>query len=62
MTHTRLDIENVVGIVDIFQDDTKKYHYEIIKRIFGYLKGTFYYEIWYDRSSDFTQCAYTNAD
>ena len=31
-------------------------------RIFKYLKGTSNYGIWYDRSSDFTLCAYTNSN
>ena len=39
-----------------------EYHFAIVKRIFRYLRGTFDYVIWYDRSSDFTLCAYTNAN
>ena len=54
LTHTRLDIENAVGIVARFQSNHKEYHYVEIKRIFRYLKGTSDYEIWYDISSDFT--------
>ena len=46
----------------IFQDDPKEYHFVSMKRIFRYLKGTYEYGIWYDRSSDFTLCAYTDAD
>ena len=45
-----------------FQDDPKEYHYAVVKRIFKYLKGIFDYGIWYDRSNDFSLCAYTNAD
>ena len=62
MTHTRLDIKNVVGILARFQVDLKEYHDATMNRIFRYLKGTFDYGIWYDRSSDFTLCAYTNGD
>ena len=62
LTHTRPDIENVVGIVSIFKADPKEYHYVAVKRIFKYLKGTSNYGIWCDRSSDFTLCAYTNVD
>ena len=62
MIHTRLDIENVVGIVDRFQDDPKEYHFAVVKRIFKYLKGISNYGIWYDRSSNFTLCAYTDLD
>ena len=39
-THTRLDIENAVGIVVRFQADPREAHYVAVKRIFRYLKGT----------------------
>ena len=57
LTHTRLDIENAVGIAARFQANPKEYHYAIVQRAFRYLKGTSNYGIWYDRSSDFTLCA-----
>ena len=62
MTHTSRDIENVVGIVARFQANPKESHYTTIKRIFKYLKGTHDFGLWYDRSNDFTLCAYTNVD
>lgn len=62
MTHTRVDIENTLGIIAIFQANPKENHYGVVKIIFGYLKGTSHYGIWYDRSSDFTLSAYTNAN
>ena len=66
MTHTRLDIENTIGTIAIFQVDIqvdpKGCHYAAVKRISKYLKGTFDYGIWYDRSSDFTLCSYIDAD
>ena len=37
-----------------------EYYYVGVKRIFKYFKGTCNYGIWYDRSSDFTLCAYTD--
>ena len=40
LTHTRLDIENVVGIIARFQADPKEAHYAILERISRYLKGT----------------------
>ena len=46
----------------IFQADPKEYHYAIVKMIFGYLKGASDYDIWYDKSNDFTLCTYTNVD
>ena len=33
LTHTRLDIENVVGIVARFQEDVREAHYAAVKRI-----------------------------
>ena len=54
LTHTRPDIENVVGIVARFQDDPKDYHFVVVKRIFIYLKSTPNFGLWYNRSSDFT--------
>ena len=40
LTHTRLNIENVVGIVARFQANPIEEHYAAIKRIFRYLKET----------------------
>lgn len=62
LIHTRLYIENVVGIVARFQDDHKESHYAVVKRIFKYSKGTPNYGLSYDISSDFNLCAYTNLD
>ena len=62
LTHTRPNIENIVGIIARFQADPKDYHYAIVKRIFRYLKGTSNNGIWYYRSSDFTLYAYTNVN
>lgn len=62
LTHTKPYIEIVVGIVSRFQADPKETHYATVKRIFKYLKGTPNFGLWYDRSSDFTLCAYTDVD
>ena len=62
LTHTRPNIYNALGIVARFQANPMEYHFVVVKRIFIYLKGTFKYGIWYDRSSDFTLCAYTDVD
>ena len=62
LTHTRLDIENVVRIVARFKVDPREVHYEIVKRIFRYLKGTLEFKLWYDRSNGFTLYAYTYVD
>ena len=61
VTHTRPDIENAVGIVAQFYVDLREAHYVTVKRIFRYLKGTFEFGLWYDRSNDFTLSDYTNA-
>ena len=62
LTHPMLDIENVVWIVARFQADPRKTHYAIVKRIFRYLKGTFEFGLWYERSNDFTLSDYIDAD
>lgn len=62
LTHTKLDIENAVRIVVKFQTDPREIHYATVKMIFRYLKGTFEFGLWYERSNDFSLSAYTNAD
>lgn len=57
LSHTRSDIENVVGIIEIFQVDPKESHYVVVKRIFKQLKGTPNFGSWYDTSNDF-MCIY----
>ena len=53
---------NAIGIVVGYHDDPKEYHYEAVKKIFRYLKGTSNYGIWYDRDNNFTIFTYTNVD
>lgn len=62
LTHSRLDIENAVGIFARFQANPREAHYAIVKMIFRYLKGTPQFRLWYKKSNDFTLYAYTNAD
>ena len=57
-----MDIENVVGIVAIFQADPREVHYAVVKRIFRYRKGTPEFRLWYGRSNNFTLYAYIDAD
>ena len=54
LTHTRLNIENVVGIIARFQVDPEEAYYVVVKMIFRYLKGTLEFRLWYGRSNDFT--------
>ena len=46
LTRTRLDIENVVGIVPRFQEDPREAHYVAVKRIFRYLYQVKDREMW----------------
>ena len=62
LTHTRIDIENVVGILARFQADSRESHYVVVKSIIRYLKGTYEFRLWYDRSNYFTLYAYTDVD
>lgn len=62
LTHTRPDTTNTFGIVARFQVDPKEAHYAAVKNIFRYLKGTLDFGLWYDRSNNFTLCAYTDVD
>ena len=45
-----------------FQVDPREAHYVKVKRIFRYLKGMLEVKLWYEKSNDFTLCAYTNTD
>ena len=40
MVYTRLDISHAVGVVSIFLENPCKAHWEVVKWIFRYLKGT----------------------
>ena len=62
LTHTRLDIENAIGILERFQDDPKEAHYVVVKRTFRYLKTTPRFKLWYDRYDDFTLYDYIDVD
>ena len=62
LTHTRPNIENVVGIFARFQTDPKEVHYVAVKRTFRYLKGTSKFRLWYDISNNFTLSGYIDVD
>jgi hypothetical protein len=40
MVYTRPDIAHVVGVLSSYMSKTRKEHWTIVKRIFGYLRGT----------------------
>ena len=54
MTHTRLNIENAIGIVARSQADTREVDYATMKRIFRYLKGKLEFRLYYHKSNNFT--------
>ena len=58
MTHTRPDRAHSVGIVERFKAKPRESHYAVVKRILRYLRGTMDYGLWYEKSNDFTLCAY----
>ena len=45
-----------------FQSSPREFHLNAIKRIFKYLSGSLYLELWYPRSSSFDLISYSNAD
>eukprot|EP00253_Pinus_taeda_P035842 PITA_35842 len=59
---TQTNIMHPVGMVGIFQENSKETHLQAVKRIFEYLQGTQNYGLWYSRNADLTLHAYTNAD
>jgi hypothetical protein len=62
LTATRPGIMHVVCLVARFQEEPKKEHVTVVKRIFRYLKGTLDYGLWYPNDIKFTLNACTNAD
>jgi len=62
MIASRLDVVQVVGIVDRFQVFPWERHVVAIKRIFKYLQGITEYGLWYDKSEYFNLKAYIDAD
>lgn len=59
---SRPDIMQEVGLVNIFQDSPKETHVQDVKRIFRYLKGTFYFGIWYPKREYLNLTTYTDAN
>lgn len=62
LTDSRLHIMQVVYLVARYQANPKKSHYQVVKRIFRYLKGTLNYGLWYKNDDDFTLKSYTDFD
>jgi hypothetical protein len=60
MTTSRPDLMQAVGHIKIFQATPMETHVLIVKRIFGYLKGTTMFGIWYLKGNELTIVAYTD--
>ena len=52
----------VIGQVARFQDAPKETHIIAVKRIFGYLKGTMDFGLWYPKGNELILIAYSDAD
>jgi hypothetical protein len=50
ITASRPDIMHVVGMVGRFQSAPKQSHFQVVKRIFRYLKETMTYGLWYPKN------------
>jgi hypothetical protein len=62
ITTSHPNIMHVVGMVGRFQSAPKQSHLQAVKRIFGYLKETMTYGLWYPRNQNFQLTAYSDAD
>jgi hypothetical protein len=62
VTTSRLDVMREVGQVARFQASPKESHVLVMKRIFGYLKGTEEFRLWYPKGKDLSLISYTDAD
>ena len=61
-TTTRPDIMYSVSQVSRFMDNPKELHFQAIKRIMSYLKGTCEYGLFYQRNRGRELVGYTNSD
>ena len=54
MVCTRPDIAQVVGVLSRFMDNPRRVHWDAVKRVFRYLRGTLDYSICYHGNSSET--------
>jgi hypothetical protein len=59
---SRSDVMQVVGHVARFQAAPKESHVLAVKRIFGYLKGTKEFGLWYPKGKDLSLISYIDAN
>lgn len=62
LTHTRLDIMHVVGIVSRYMQAPSNHHYGAMKRILRYISGTVGYGIQYDSNVNLKLMGYWDSD
>jgi hypothetical protein len=62
ITASRPDIMHVVGMVGRYQAAPKQSHFQVVKRIFRYLKETMTYGLWYPINQSLQLTAYSDAD
>lgn len=58
---TRLDIMYVLSLVSRFMETPKETHWQVVKRILRYVKGTKEYGILYTKTSNFKLVGYTDS-
>ncbi|GKA18529.1 putative RNA-directed DNA polymerase [Tanacetum coccineum] len=63
LTHTRPDLSYSVGIASHFMEKPTTLHFQVVKRIMRYIKGTLDYEINYEKGSEFKDLVgFTDSD
>ncbi|GKE61239.1 hypothetical protein Tco_1511606 [Tanacetum coccineum] len=61
-TASRQDIMFSVCLCARFQEDPKYFHFEVIKRILRYIKGTTYLRLWYPKGTCVETIVYTDSN
>ena len=61
VTASRPDVMQAIGQVEIFQVAPKETHIIAVKRIFGDLKGTMDFGLWYPKGNEMILIAYLDA-
>ena len=62
LTASRPDIMFSVHLCARYQSNPKESHYQAVKRIFRYLRGTIHLGIWYPKETGFELTSYSDAD
>ncbi|XP_050915706.1 uncharacterized mitochondrial protein AtMg00810-like [Lathyrus oleraceus] len=62
LTASRLYIMFSICLCACYQSAPKESHLKVVKRILRYLHGTYKYELWYSKGSDYNLVSYTDSD